>query len=104
MTNNNIWFGLVEIEPIGENTIIEKGLKAFVNVAYKANSKKDFLEKIRCSFFENDYRVIDVDDIEEGTVISIKNIGEAEKIELLKDLKNEDYDFSWGIFHTYEGK
>ena len=67
MNTNDIWFGLVEIKPINENTNLGGALGAYVNVAYKANSENEFIEKIRWSFYENDYDVLKIDDVENET-------------------------------------
>ncbi|MEP0262312.1 hypothetical protein [Dokdonia sp.] len=98
---DQIWLGIIEIKPKNLNTVLEDSLGAFVNVAYKAYSKDHFLSKVKDTFFENDFEVLDVDDI--GTIYNtaIDNETEAEKLELINDIINQGYDFSWGIFHTY---
>ena len=97
---NNIWFGLVEIKPLNDNTIIEDTLGAYVNVAYTANTKNEFIEKVKNSFFENDYQVLEIDDIENILDFKIDKPDNAEKVDLF-NIVDEDYDFSWSIFHTY---
>lgn len=98
---DQIWLGLVEIRSKNLNTIIEDSLGAFVNVAYKAYSEDHFLSKIKDTFSEKEFEVLDVDDIETLENVTIDQDIEAEKIELINDILNEGYDFSWGVFHSY---
>ncbi len=86
---------------MNDNTIIEDALGAYVNVAYTANAKNEFIEKVKNSFFENDYQVLEIDDIENIVDFKIDNPDNAEKVDLFKDIADEGYDFSWGIFHIY---
>ncbi|NQX83069.1 MAG: hypothetical protein HRT66_13905 [Flavobacteriaceae bacterium] len=102
MSETNIWLGLVEIKPKNDNTIIIKKSGAYVNVAYRANSEEEFIEKTKASFLENDYEILGLDYIENATNICVDNPDESEKIELLNDIIEGNYDFSWGVFHTYD--
>ena len=98
----NIWFALVEIRASKDNNALEGAFGAFVNVAYRAVSIEDLLSKIKLSFKENDFEVYKVNDIESKESIAIDNVENAEKLELLQDIEQEGYDFSWGIYHTFE--
>lgn len=102
MEGNKIWLGLVEIKPKNLNTVLENSLGAFVSVVYKAYSKDHFLSKIKGTFFEKDFEVLDIDDVETIENVTIDKDVEAEKIELINDVLNEGYDFSWGVFHIYD--
>jgi len=97
----NIWFALVEIKPIGNNTILNSAYGAFVNVAYKALSIEEFEFSVKATFKESDFQVIEIDEIESKMNLEIDNPDNAEKLELLNDIEQEGYDYSWGIYHTF---
>lgn len=97
----NIWFAIVQIKPLKNNKRLKGADGAYVNVAYAAESQDDFIDKINLSFKENDFKVIEIDEIENKDTVSIDNPENAEKLELLNDIEVEKFDFSWGVFHTY---
>ena len=57
----DIWFALVEIRALKGNDSLEGALGAFVNVAYKATSVNDLIERIKLSFKENNFEVYEID-------------------------------------------
>lgn len=96
-----VWFALVEIKPLNNNTILKDVSGAFLNVAYKASTKDEFIIQIENSFKKNDFMVCEIDEIETFENMEIHNPDNAEKLVLLNDIE-EGYDFSWGVYHTYE--
>jgi hypothetical protein len=79
---NDIWFSLVEIKPNTKNTILGEAKGGFVNVAYKANSKEELIQKLKETFLENNFFVINVHEIENINFLSIDNFETSEKKEL----------------------
>ena len=98
--NKNIWFALVRVEPVNGNTDLGNAIGAFVNVAYRAHSKKNFLDIVKESFTFYNFKVIDIEDVERGDKLSIVNPESAEKLILLKQILDGD-DVSWGMFYRY---
>lgn len=96
-----IWLGLIEVEAINGNNDLGDAKGAFVNVACKALSKEDFVEKVTKSFSIYDFCVLDIDEIEIETKMIIDNPDNAEKLELVEEV-NGGETFAWGDFHTYE--
>ncbi|MGZ3756024.1 MAG: hypothetical protein ACXVAY_20030 [Mucilaginibacter sp.] len=98
----NIWFALVEVTAENGNTDLGDAMGAFVNVAYQAFNKEDFLTIVEESFKSFDFKVIQVKTIERGDNLLITNPDNAEKLILLNRIKDGD-EFAWGTFHTYLG-
>jgi hypothetical protein len=98
--NKNVWFGLVTLEPINGNADLGNAIGAVVNVAYRAFDIDDFLIVVAQSFKSFDFKVIEIEDIENEDNLFIKNPDNAEKLKLLKQILDGD-DFAWGTFHTY---
>jgi len=99
--SDNIWFGLVEVKPLKDDTIIESAEGAFVNVAYRAIDKDDFIERAKKTFLENYFEAVNFEDIENVKDFTTVESSNAEKVALLNDVSQEGYEFSWGIFYTY---
>lgn len=97
----DVWLAIIEVEPINDNMDLGEAKGAFVNVAYKASSKKAFIKAVKESFAEYDFKVLEIDEVERGDQITIDNPDNAEKLKLLKELQSES-PFTWGDFHTYE--
>lgn len=97
-----IWLALVEIRALKNNDALKGAYGAFVNVAYKAVSREDLICKIKASFGENDFEVYEIDDIESKENLIIDNPDNAEKLELLRDIEEEGYHFSWGVYYTFD--
>jgi len=95
-----IWFALVEIKPLYNNTILKDVSGAFLNVAYKAETKDELIIQINKTFKENKFMICEIDNIETVDKMEIDNPDNAEKLVLLNDIE-EGYDFSWGVYHTY---
>ena len=81
MEKSDIWFGLVEVQPLKNNFDLQDASGAFVNVAYKATSKKHFVELIIETFKEYNFNVVEIEDIECYSHIEIDDKEESEKIE-----------------------
>ena len=96
----NIWFALVEVTAENGNTDLGDAIGAFVNVAYRAFNKENFLSVVVESFKSFDFKVIEVNSIERGDNLLITNPDNAEKLILLNRIKDGD-EFAWGAFHTY---
>ncbi len=96
----NIWFALIQVEPVNNNRDLGKAKGAFVNVAYKAESKDAFVQKVSDSFKEYDFTVLGFDEIERLPEVTIENIDDSEKILLLKRIE-KGAELAWGDFHTY---
>ncbi|MCH2046363.1 MAG: hypothetical protein MK212_19775 [Saprospiraceae bacterium] len=99
---NNMWFSLVEIKPNAKNTILGEAEGGFVNVAYKADSKEELIQKLKETFLENDFLVVNVHEIENINSLSIDDFETSEKKELFLDILEDNYDFSWGVFHIWD--
>ena len=97
-----IWTAIVEVIAINDNDILEGAIGAFTNVAYFAKSKEDLIIKIEQSFNENNFEVLEVDDIILNSEEAIDYPEDVELYLLLNDLKKGGYDYSWGIFFTYD--
>lgn len=95
--NKKIWYALVEVEAIDNNKTLDGAKGAYVNVAYRASSKKELIESIEETFKNRDFRILGVEGI---TILTTKNADNPEKLTLLKDVETDD-DFSWGDFHAY---
>ncbi|WP_062053194.1 hypothetical protein [Aquimarina longa] len=100
----NNWLALVQVKPANDNDTLNGALGAFVNVAYRAWDINNLEDLISSTFKEQDYEVLNIEDIETENDLNIDNSEEAEKLELLKDIKEEGYSFSWGTFYTYENE
>jgi hypothetical protein len=92
-----IWYAMVQVIPINGNNQLDSAKGAFVNVAYKAGSKQEFLGLIKDTFLRQNFMVKEIDDV---GMLTDNNADNPEKISLLNDM--QDYDYSWGDFHTYE--
>ena len=98
--NKNIWFALVRVETVNGNTDLGDAGGAYINVAYSAFNKDDFLIIVTESFESFDFKVIEVEYIEREDNLLIRNRDNAEKLKLLKRILDGD-EFAWGTFHTY---
>lgn len=96
----NIWFALVHVEPGNDNQDLGKAKGAFVNVAYVAPSKEQFMEIISTSFSEFNFKVLEIDDVERASEMTLDNADNAEKLLLLDRIEN-GLEMTWGDFHTY---
>ena len=97
-----IWTAIVGVRAINDNDKLEGAIGAFTNVAYFAKSEDNLIIKIEQSFNENNFEVLEVDDIMLNSEGAIDYPKDAELYELLNDLKKGGYDYSWGILFTYE--
>jgi hypothetical protein len=97
----DVWLAIIEVAPINNNTDLGEAKGAFVNVAYKATSKVEFIKMVQESFNEFDFKVLQIDEVERGDQLTIDNPENAEKFTLLKALESETH-FTWGDFYTYE--
>jgi len=88
---------LVAIEVTRNNKALDGAKGAYVNVAYRASSKKELLGSIEKTFNDRDFRILSVGDI---TILTIENANNPEKLILLKDVESK-YDFAWGDFHAF---
>lgn len=102
MKKVQVWFAIIEVKAINENLSLDEAVGAYVNVAYLAYNENDFIERIQKTFSEKDFTVVEIDDIENQANLSIDNPDEAEKLELLRDIEVEGYDYSWGVYHTFD--
>jgi len=93
----NIWHAIVQVRAINDNNDLKGAKGAYVNVAYKASSKKEFIKTLKESFTKYDFEVLEIDDVE---ALTINNADNPEKLSLLEE--TEEHDFSWGDFHTYK--
>lgn len=91
----------MQVKPVNGNNDLGEAVGAYVNVAYPAIDKKDFLNIAKESLTSFDFQVVAIEDVEREDSLSIDNAGNAEKLELLKRVKNGD-EFAWGTFHTYK--
>ena len=97
----NIWFGLIRVEAVNGNTDLGDAVGAYVNVAYLAKNKEDFLNTVEESFRTFDFKVLEIEDIERGDNLFLENPETAEKLVLLKQIIDGD-SLAWGLFHTYK--
>lgn len=102
MKEDNVWLALVEVETINNNIDLGDASGAFVNVAYRASSKEEFISSIVNSFNEYDFNVLEIDDIESYDQIQVDNPENSEKISLVKKITDESLEFTWGDFHTFD--
>ena len=98
--NKNIWFALVRVEPVNGNSDLGNAIGAYVNVAYRAQNRNDFLVILKESFTSYDFNVLEVEEIEGVNELSIVNPESAEKLILLKQISHGD-DIAWGTFYNY---
>ena len=96
-----IWLGIVEVKAINNNEDLGGAAGAFVNVAYIASSHNDFIQNVNESFQANDFEVIEIEEIENEENLSIDNPDNAEKLELIREIKNGEK-IAWGTFHTFD--
>ncbi len=99
--SKDIWMALVQVEPINDNRDLGEAKGAYVNVAYRATSKNQFVKALEESFTKYDFKVLEIDDVERADSLTIDNPDNAEKLLLLKEVESES-EFSWGDFHTYD--
>lgn len=99
------WISIVNIRSLKEGTKFEKegSIGAWVKVAYKAWDKENLIALINNTFEEEGYEVIEVDDISSIDYTNSVNDNE-EFLELLNDITEKDYSYSWGIFYTYDNE
>jgi hypothetical protein len=101
MNNKKIWLAVVGVTPLTGNEILPDVRGAYVNVACMCDDEKEFKEILNQVFFHHRFKVIEIDDIETEDGIVIHNPKNAEKITLIKEIK-EGYQFSWGTFHAFD--
>lgn len=99
--NNIIWFALVGVKVIEGNEYITDADGAYVNVACLAEDETGFITKLHKNFEHNKFKVFSIDEIETERTLIIDNEDNAEKLELLDEIK-EGYSFAWGTFHTFD--
>ncbi len=96
----NIWFGLIKVEAVNGNIDLGNAIGAYVNVAYLANNKEDFIKTLEKSFRSFDFKVLEIEDIERGDNLFIENPETAEKLVHLNQIRDGDSQ-AWGTFYTY---
>lgn len=83
----DIWFALVQVEPINDNKDLGEAKGAYINVAYKAVSKDEFVKIVLNSFKEYNFNFLDFDEVEKAPELVIENIDDSEKILLLEKIE-----------------
>lgn len=98
MDNNlNVWFALVNVEPLSGNEFLPIYEGAYVNVAALANDKENFLTIIANQFDYYKFKVIKIED-----VMNRKDIKKLNNERLkLNQILSQDYEFAWGTFNVY---
>ena len=100
--NKNIWLGLLHVKTINGNNDLGGAIGAYVNVAYMALNRADFVIVAKESFESFDFKVLGFEEIERAG-LSVINADNAEKRKLLKRIAERD-EFAWGTFHTYSNE
>jgi len=100
MMTDKIWFALVGIKPLKGNEILPKAKGAYVNIACVSKNEESLKEELKEIFKHHLFSITDIDEIETENTLIIDNPNNAEKVQLLNEIK-EGYKFAWGTFHAF---
>jgi hypothetical protein len=100
MATEKIWLALVGVKPLKGNEILPKVKGAYVNVACISTNEENFKNDLAEIFNQYRFALTDIDEIETEDNMVIANPKNAEKLQLLSEIK-EGYKFAWGAFHTF---
>lgn len=100
MNIDKVWFALVGIKPLKKNEILPNVKGAYINVACISENERNLKKDLKEIFKHHKFDITDIDEIETEDNLVIDNPDNAEKIQLLNEIK-EGYKFAWGTFHSF---
>ncbi len=101
--NKNIYIGLIEVFAEEDNSLLEKGIIAFVNILAIAGNEEEYIFKVKEAI---NYYGLTLNKIEDVELLEDrkKHFEVSDELLDLSDNLNDEINLRFGTFHTFINK